>query len=347
MLADADVWGRAAFGRSWLRSLVGASPLFLAPMASISIFITLAEYEGSLSFFADAVKEHGFWNICAQHGPQITTKGIAAVICWVGIQALLYCYLPGEQHQGQLTPAGYLLNYKINGLSAWIVTHLLYAILSWVGILDPGFIPRNWSSLIGAMNLAGFVISALAFVKAYVMPTHPEDRKFSGSFLYDFFMGIELNPRLGENFDLKLFSNGRAGMMVWTLIDFSNMAYQYQNQGYVEPSLILVTALQTIYVVDFFINESWYLRTIDVKFDHYGFYLSWGCFCFLPTTYTIQGQYLGRYPSSASTPYLTFFFTLGVAGYILFRSVNHQKEVVRRTGAVGGDGLGTRITSAI
>ncbi|KAF5602676.1 7-dehydrocholesterol reductase [Fusarium subglutinans] len=332
MLAGADVWGRAAFGRSWLRSLVGASPLFLAPMASISIFITLAEYEGSLSLFADAVKEHGFWTICAQYGPHLTTKGIAAVICWVGIQALLYCLLPGEQHQGQLTPAGYLLSYKINGLSAWIVTHLLYALLSWLGILDPGFIPRNWSSLIGAMNLAGFVISALALVKAYVMPTHPEDRKFSGSFLYDFFMGIELNPRLGENFDLKLFSNGRAGMMVWTLIDFSNMAYQYQNQGFVEPSLILVTALQTIYVVDFFVNESWYLRTIDVKFDHYGFYLSWGCFCFLPTTYTIQGQYLGRYPSSASTPYLAFFFALGVAGYILFRSVNHQKEIVRRTG---------------
>ncbi|KLP06201.1 Uncharacterized protein LW94_7167 [Fusarium fujikuroi] len=331
MLTGADVWGRAAFGRSWLRSLVGASPLFLAPMASISIFITLAEYEGSLSLFADAVKEHGFWTICAQYGPHLTTKGIAAVICWVGIQALLYCLLPGEQHQGQLTPAGYLLSYRINGLSAWIVTHLLYGALSWLGILDPGFIPRNWSSLIGAMNLAGFVISALALVKAYVMPTHPEDRKFSGSFLYDFFMGIELNPRLGENFDLKLFSNGRAGMMVWTLIDFSNMAYQYQNQGYVEPSLILVTALQTIYVVDFFINESWYLRTIDVKFDHYGFYLSWGCFCFLPTTYTIQGQYLGRYPSSPSTPYLAFFFALGVAGYILFRSVNHQKEIVRRT----------------
>ncbi|KAF9766632.1 hypothetical protein IL306_000933 [Fusarium sp. DS 682] len=288
-LADADVWGRAAFGRSWWRSLVGASPLFLAPMASISIFITLAEYEGSLSLFADAVQEHGFWNICAQYGPQITTKGIAAVICWVGIQAILYCYLPGEQHQGQLTPAGYLLNYKINGLSAWIVTHLLYAALSWLGILDPGFIPRNWSSLIGAMNLAGFVISALALVKA-------------------------------------------AGMMVWTLIDFSNMAYQYQNQGYVEPSLILVTALQTLYVVDFFVNESWYLRTIDVKFDHYGFYLSWGCFCFLPTTYTIQGQYLGRYPSSASTLYLAFFFTLGIAGYIIFRSVNDQKETVRRTG---------------
>ncbi|KAF4965391.1 hypothetical protein FSARC_6805 [Fusarium sarcochroum] len=331
-LTDADVWGRAGLGRSWLRSLVGASPLLLAPIASISIFITLAQYEGSLSLFADAVQKHGFWTICAQYGPQITFKGIAAVICWVGVQAVLYCYLPGEEHKGQYTPAGHLLTYKINGLSAWFVTHLLYGVLSWLGILDPGFIPRNWSSLIGAMNLAGFGISALAFVKAYVMPSHREDRKFSGSLLYDFYMGIELNPRLGDNFDLKLFSNGRPGMMVWTLIDFSNMAYQYQKQQYIEPSLILVTALQTLYVIDFFINESWYLRTIDIAHDHYGFYLAWDCFCFLPTTYTIQGQYLGLYPSSASTPYLAFFFALGIAGYVLFRSVNHQKDKVRRTG---------------
>jgi 7-dehydrocholesterol reductase len=155
---DTDIWGRTGPGRSWPRSLIAASPLFLAPMASISTFITLAQY-----------------------GPQTTTKGIAAVICWVSLQAVLYCFLPGEIHQGQHTPAGYLLTYKINGLSAWIVTHLLYAALSWLGILDPGFIPRNWSSLIGAMNLAGFVISVLAFVKAYVAPTHPEDSKFSGT----------------------------------------------------------------------------------------------------------------------------------------------------------------------
>ncbi|KAL4731895.1 hypothetical protein ACLX1H_000890 [Fusarium chlamydosporum] len=329
---DADVWGRAGLGRSWLRSLIGASPLFLAPIGSISIFITLVQYQGSFSLFTAAVKEHGFWNICAEHGPQITVKGIAAVICWLAVQAVLYIYLPGENHKGQLTPAGYLLDYKINGLTAWIVTHLLYGGLSWLGILDPGFIPRNWSSLIGAMNLAGFVISALAFVKAYVLPCHPEDRKFSGSSLYDFFMGIELNPRLGDKFDLKLFSNGRAGMMVWTLIDFSNMAYQYQNQGYVELSLILVTALQTLYVLDFFVNESWYLRTIDIAHDHFGMYLIWGCFCFLPTTYTIQGQYLGLYPSSAPKFYLAFFFLLGVAGYVMFRTVNYQKDEVRRTG---------------
>lgn len=109
------------------------------------------------------------------------------------------------------------------------------------------------------------------------------------------------------------------------------MAHQYQIQGHVELSLILITLLQTLYVLDFFFNESWYLRTIDIAHDHYGFYLAWGCFCFLPTMYTIQAQYLGLYPQSASTSYLLAAFSVGLAGYALFRSANHQKDKFRRT----------------
>jgi 7-dehydrocholesterol reductase len=35
-------------------------------------------------------------------------------------------------------------------------------------------------------------------------------------------------------------------------------------------------------VVDFFINEDWYLRTIDIAHDHFGFYLAWGDVVWLP-----------------------------------------------------------------
>ena len=31
-------------------------------------------------------------------------------------------------------------------------------------------------------------------------------------------MGIELNPRIGEMFDFKLFTNGRPGLIAWTLM---------------------------------------------------------------------------------------------------------------------------------
>lgn len=100
----------------------------------------------------------------------------------------------------------------------------------------------------------------------------------------------------------------------------------------VTPSIILVTILHTIYVLDFFINEAWYLRTIDIAHDHYGFYLAWGCFTWVPTMYTLQTQYLAHYPTTPSHLYLAITFFTGVAGYILFRTVNAEKDHVRRTG---------------
>lgn len=128
-------------------------------------------------------------------------------------------------------------------------------------------------------------------------------------------------------------------MMVWTLIDFSFMAHQYQTRGHIQLSLVLVTILHVLYVGDFFVNEAWYLGTIDIAHDHYGFYLAWGCFCFLPTIYTIQAQYLGMYGSSVSNSYLAVVFSIGLAAYVMFRSVNNQRHRARILGAkcrIGG-----------
>lgn len=145
-------------------------------------------------------------------------------------------------------------------------------------------------------------------------------------------MGIELNPRIGDNFDLKLYTNGRPGLIAWTLVsvflfyrdsltpaknvsrDLSNIAYHYQIHRHTSPSLILVTILHGIYVLDFFINEAWYLRTIDIAHDHYGFYLAWGCLTWVPSMYTLQTQFLGLYPTSASPVFLILIFSIGIAG---------------------------------
>ena len=60
------------------------------------------------------------------------------------------------------------------------------------------------------------------------------------------------------------------------------MAYQYQTFGYVTKSMLLVTFFHFLYVLDLFYNEDWYLRTIDITHDHFGFNLAWGDTAFLP-----------------------------------------------------------------
>ncbi|XXH01827.1 Transcription initiation factor TFIID subunit 12 [Hypoxylon texense] len=311
-------WGRYSTGRSWLRSALAATPVVLAPMALLILFITLYQFDGSLPVLYLALKHQGLWSVIDAYRPRFDLHTTLAYSCWIVFQAVLFQWLPGPRSIGQRTPAGHVLDYRTNGLSAWVITHLALAALCWKGGLDPAFVPRNWSGLVFAMNMYGFLASAVAFIKGHLMPTHSEDTKFS-----------ELNPRVG-NFDLKLFTNGRIGMMAWTVIDLSNVAYQYQEFGRASPSILLVTILHTIYVLDFFNNEEWYLRTIDIAHEHYGFYLAWGCFAFLPVMYTLQTQYLGRHPTSPSGAYLLVAFTTGLVGYALFRSVNDQKARVRR-----------------
>ncbi|KAI8850125.1 ergosterol biosynthesis ERG4/ERG24 family-domain-containing protein [Chytridium lagenaria] len=96
-----------------------------------------------------------------------------------------------------------------------------------------------------------------------------------GSWIYDLYMGIEFNPRFGQLFDFKLFHNGR-------------------------PE---------------FTHEDWYLRTIDISHDHWGFYLAWGDSVWLPYIW----------------PYFGLVISVGLFGYYIFRAVNNQKDLVRRT----------------
>lgn len=46
--------------------------------------------------------------------------------------------------------------------------------------------------------------------------------------------------------------------------------------------------MEAIYVLDFFWNEAWYLKTIDICHDHFGWYLGWGDCVWLPYLYTLQ-----------------------------------------------------------
>ena len=100
--------------------------------------------------------------------------------CWLAFQATLYRLLPGPLSTGQLTPAGNLLKYKTNGLLAWAVTHLLTVLAATFGLLDLALIANHWEGLLVAVNVYGMLLAAFCQIKAHLVPSHPNDRKFSG-----------------------------------------------------------------------------------------------------------------------------------------------------------------------
>lgn len=68
--------------------------------------------------------------------------------------------------------------------------------------------------------------------------------------MYDFFIGHELNPRIGS-FDLKYFCELRPGLIGWLMINLVFLTEAYQkNNGVLPPALTMVVVFQALYVAD-------------------------------------------------------------------------------------------------
>lgn len=95
--------------------------------------------------------------------------------------------------------------------------------------------------------------------------------------------------------------------------------------------MIVVGILHNIYIIDFFLYEEAYLRTVDICHRRFGFYFAWGWTVWVPATYTLQTQYLARRPIELNIFVAILILCVGLAGIGLYRSANHQKELARLT----------------
>jgi len=113
--------------------------------------------------------------------------------------------------------------------------------------------------------------------------------------IYNFFIGRELNPRIGS-FDLKHFCELYPGLIGWLIIDLGMLQKQYEQLHYVSMSMLLVCVFQFIYVLDALWFEKAILSTMDIVHDGFGFMLAFGDLVWVPFTYSLQARYLVDHP---------------------------------------------------
>lgn len=329
---------QGTWGRAWkvdiTTYLSSAAILLFTPLLALYFFISAFYFDCSL--LAPLTTSPFSWGILL---PPFSWTACGFIFGWLGFQILLAC-IPDFLHllfksyrggvlQGSVTPAGNQLPYNINGLQAWVISHIAFIsgtfYFEW---FQPSIIFDNWGSIFIMANAIGWTLAFFVYLKAFRFPSFKNDRKFSENRLYDFYMGIELNPRVGP-IDLKLFFNGRPGIVAWTLINLSFAAAQYNLHGAVSNSMLLVNFLQALYVLYFFWKEAWYIRTIDIHHDHFGWMLAWGDSVWLPFMYTLQALFLVFHPVELSTGYALFVLSLGLVGFWIFVSANNQKDQFR------------------
>ncbi|XP_038620780.1 delta(14)-sterol reductase TM7SF2 isoform X1 [Tachyglossus aculeatus] len=149
------------------------------------------------------------------------------------------------------------LRYPINGFRALALTSLLVGLGLAAG-LPLGALADLLLPLASAAALTALGLSLFLYLKALrAPPSALAPGGNTGHPLYDFFLGRELNPRIGA-FDLKYFCELRPGLMGWALLNLALLLREAELRGG-RPSLAmgLVNAFQLLYVADALWHEPW------------------------------------------------------------------------------------------
>ncbi|XP_026573508.1 delta(14)-sterol reductase [Pseudonaja textilis] len=259
-------------------------------------------------------------------------QDFALVLAWLAFQALLYWLPIGKITEGSLLRDKSRLQYRINGFYAMLVTALVLG-AGLAGGLRLSYIYDHILQLAFAATVLAFGLSVLLYFKALLAPeTALAPSGNSGNPVYDFFMGHELNPRLGL-FDLKFFCELRPGLLGWALINMAMLVKETELRGSPSLAMILVNAFQFLYVVDALWHEEAVLTTMDIVQDGFGFMLAYGDLAWVPFLYSLQSCFLVTHPQKLSLPLAGGIVLLNALGYSIFRGANSQKNTFRRNPA--------------
>ncbi|KAG5351463.1 hypothetical protein C0989_006381 [Termitomyces sp. Mn162] len=261
------------------------------------------------------------------------TQAFLVYLAWYAYTVVAWFVLPGDWIQGTTLRTGGKKYYKLNGMTRSLV--LGHVLLQWflafptallVLGLTVGTIYRFGPSSFTLLyeKWIGFVTASVVMATAQAIYCYAFSfRKGkllalggnSGNFIYDFFIGRELNPSIGS-FDIKSFNELRPGLILWLLIDISMACEQAVRRGGMSE-----------------ITDSMWLSaiftTMDITTDGFGFMLAIGDLSWVPFVYSLQARYLVFKQIELGPVWTAVIFLANATGYYIFRGANGEKNDFR------------------
>ncbi|KAL7162888.1 hypothetical protein ACSBR2_043207 [Camellia fascicularis] len=303
--------------------------LTLCPPSVILLWYTMVHTDGSLSQALGYLRQQGlpgFINIW----PKPTAIAWKMIACYAAFEAVLQLFLPGKRVEGPISPAGNRPVYKANGVAAYAVTLITYLSLWWFGVFNPSIVYDHLGEIFSALIFGSFIFCIFLYIKGHVAPSS-SDSGSCGNIIIDFYWGMELYPRIGKNFDIKVFTNCRFGMMSWAVLAITYCVKQYEANGRVADSMLVNTILMLAYITKFFWWEDGYWNTMDIAHDRAGFYICWGCLVWVPSVYTSPGMYLVNHPVNLGTQLAIYILVAGILCIYINYDCDRQRQEFRRT----------------
>ena len=188
-----------------------------------------------LQHLASMVYEHAF----------PTWKAVSIYWTFFILQALAYSFLPGVTGYGKPLDheGGKKLSYHCSAVWSFYITILSLGLLHFTNIFPLYTILDEFGPLLTVAINAGFLVAIIAYISAIVRGAQ---HRMTGYFLYDFFMGAELNPRIG-NLDFKMFFMVRMPWFILLSISCATAARQYHEYGYVSAEVGFIVFAHFLY----------------------------------------------------------------------------------------------------
>jgi len=281
--------------------------MLVTPIFSIVFFHVCSLMDGNFVEFARLCGRNGFLQVLKEIWPTPWDVDVwKMVTTFLGFELLLMKVVPGKRFEATLTPKGNLPVYKANGSACYWITLLSLVLLDYFSIFDMASIYDNFGKILSSMNVFAWGFCTMLLIKGYVAPS-TSDSGTTGNIVHDFYWGMELYPNIA-GWDVKMFTNCRAGMMFWAVAIVS-FCYKNQqlNDGQLQYGLAVSVALQIIYISKFFHWEMGYMCSMDIQHDRAGYYICWGCLVWVPAVYTSQAFYL-----TGNGPVLSWYNALSI-----------------------------------
>ncbi|EDV20318.1 uncharacterized protein TRIADDRAFT_32264 [Trichoplax adhaerens] len=248
------------------------------------------------------------------------------VVVWISFQAGLALLPIGRVVEGLPLRDGTRLKYRANGFFAFIVSICGFMYLCCYQKFSVELIAGKLLQLGTASVAFSLALCIFAVIKARVEGTDPP----SGSWLYDFFMGGQLNPRIGD-LDLKFFFMTRPGLIGWVIIDFCLLSVHLkENNMTLSTPMVLICIFHFCYVADGLWWEDNFLTGMDTANVGFGYIIIFAFNVWVPFSYTLQSQYLIKNsPKHLSWYCYGGIVALNAVGYVIYRSANNTKHQLR------------------
>lgn len=264
-----------------------------------------------------------------QEAAPLIPFAIGVEVLWLIFHSFFYLLPLGERVNGLPLRNGKTLSYNMNALHAFVFCHVVAVTLHASELYDLSGI----ADLFVPLMVAAIIISSVMSVALYLGSYRSSNVLCalggnSGNPCYDFWIGRELNPRIGT-LDLKFMCELRPGLIGWSLLNWAFVAKAHQT-GVLTPAIVMVAFFESWYIFDGLLGEAGNLTMMDIVHDGFGFMLCFGDLAWVPFIYTLKCKFLLHFPQHLPTGYLLTCAAMHFVGYAIFRGANTEKDRFRK-----------------